>query len=110
MTSEKKESPDLTEAPTTNGQCTDFAESSVNKVNCQSYESVEDTPFATVNVDDERIGQGVIILLAGIPASSKVFKNREEALQYIEEKPWDLITGLILNCIIKNNTNPFKIK
>ena len=98
------------EQKATIGTQSESAKSSENNVNCQSYESVENTPFATVHVDDERIGEGVIILLAGMPATSKVFETREEALQYIEAKPWDLITGLVLNCIIKNNNNPFKIK
>ena len=98
------------EAKECTGRQSESAKSSENNVNCQSYEAVKNTPFATVHVDDERIGKGVIILLAGMPATSKVFETREEALQYIEAKPWDLITGLVLNCIIKNNNNPFKTK
>lgn len=91
------------------GQPSDSSELKESSVKCSEYQVVDGTPFATVNINDERAGKGVLILLAGMPASIKTFKTREEAIEYIQSKPWDLITGLVLNTIVKNNEQPFKI-
>ena len=42
-----------------------------------------------------------IITLGNNRVSGRIFENRIEAAKYIESKPWDLITSLVL-MIIKN--------
>lgn len=88
----------------------DSSESKGDNVNCFECKAVEETPFYITRVDDERIGSGFIILFAGLPASKEVFETREAAEEYIHQKPWDLITSVTLGIVMKNNTNPFKIK
>lgn len=84
------------------------AQTAEEKVTCFEFKPYEGTPFATTRVEDRRLKNGYLILLAGLPASPKIFKTREEAEAYIDSKPWDLITGLVLNSIIKNNEQPFQ--
>lgn len=86
------------------------SESKGDNVNCFECKAVEETPFYVTRVDDERIGSGFIILFAGLPASKEIFETREAAKEYIHQKPWDLITSVALGIVMKNNTNPLKIK
>lgn len=86
------------------------SESKGDNVNCFECKAVEETPFYVTRIDDERAGQGYVILCMGLPASKNIFATREEAEKYIKRKPWDLISGLILGIVMKNNINPFKIK
>ena len=51
---------------------------------------VDGTPFVLL-ITDEKVRIGC----AGKLCSNEEFKTEEEALQYIESKPWELITNLV---------------
>lgn len=70
----------------------------------QTIKQVEETPFALVTKDGE-----TKIIMGNYLMSNKVFESEEKAIEYINEKPWELMTpmvGIIAEKVyfdIKNN-------
>lgn len=93
--------------PSDSSELRESKQSSSNddKIHFENFKPIKDTPFAISKVSDKRIGEGWVILSAGLPASDQVFTSEEKAIKYIQQKPWRLISGLILACIIKNEEN-----
>ena len=79
-----------------NGQ--DVQSSTAQESNSSSYlvEQYQDTPFYTVETEDE---QYMIVMANEIIETG--FESREEAIRWIESKPWKLI--LIASAIFYEN-------
>lgn len=65
------------------------------------YHEVENTPFTVVKKEDGKC----IIVLGSQQVSSRVFDSKDQAIIYIEQKPWELIliaSSVFTNKVINN--------
>lgn len=68
-----------------------------------NYTPVKGSPFTVVKVDEEIslkedeniLNKNYYILLGNTLATTKSFKTKKEAIDYVNSKDWDLITCLV---------------